>query len=246
MREGWRRAGLQEGDRVIDLGAGPGYVTRDLARAVGPGGHVLAVERSPQFVRVNRERCREEGLANVEVLQADLTDASLLESAYPGTFDIAWCRWVASFVSSVEALARLISRALKPGGVLVSHEYIAYETWKVVPPRPHLEWFVTRVMESWRASGGEPNVAGPFSEALLAEGLTVECTRPIVFSAAPGESEWQWPASFVEINLDRLQELGRVSPDQAGAVRRDLRAAEAEPSSRMVTPLVLEIVARRS
>src|SRR3712207_8962958 len=54
----WERVGITSGWRVIDVGAGPGYATADLAEIVGRTGAVLAIERSARFLDVARERCR--------------------------------------------------------------------------------------------------------------------------------------------------------------------------------------------
>jgi ubiquinone/menaquinone biosynthesis C-methylase UbiE len=43
----WERGGFAAGQRVLDLGAGPGFAALDLARLVGAQGRVLALERSP-------------------------------------------------------------------------------------------------------------------------------------------------------------------------------------------------------
>jgi ubiquinone/menaquinone biosynthesis C-methylase UbiE len=42
----WSAAGISVGSRVLDVGAGPGYATLDLAQTVGPTGKVVALERS--------------------------------------------------------------------------------------------------------------------------------------------------------------------------------------------------------
>src|SRR5438552_7320138 len=39
----WQRAGITVGKRVLDVGAGPGYATGDLAEIVGPTGQVVAL-----------------------------------------------------------------------------------------------------------------------------------------------------------------------------------------------------------
>ncbi len=240
MLGAWRRAGLHEGERVLDVGAGPGYVTVDLADVVGPEGRVVAVERSPRFAAVLRARCERRGLSNVELVESDLMSAPSLAG-----FDMAWCRWVASFVPSRETLARWLASAVRPGGRVVFHEYIAYETWSYLPRRPELARFVGEVMASWRADGGEPNAAAPFVEALAASGFRVVSSRPLVYTARPKDPLWRWPASFVPINLARLVELGRVTPDWTARVEAELSDAEADPESRVLTPTVLEVIARR-
>jgi len=56
---------------------------------------------------------------------------------------------------------------------------------------------------------------------------------------------WQWPASFIEVNLVRLRELGRVSAKWVEQVRQEFQRAQADETTLMTTPLVLEIVAER-
>ena len=56
---------------------------------------------------------------------------------------------------------------------------------------------------------------------------------------------WQWPATFIEIYLPRLIEMGRIDQKFADKVRADLASAEANPNGFMITPLVLEIIAEK-
>jgi hypothetical protein len=56
---------------------------------------------------------------------------------------------------------------------------------------------------------------------------------------------WQWPVTFIETYLERLIELGRIDHKFAEEVRSALRSAEKNPNARMLTPLVLEIIAEK-
>jgi SAM-dependent methyltransferase len=237
----WRRAGITFGSRVIDVGAGPGYATIDLAELVGPTGEIFAIERSARFLEFAKKACAIRGLSNVRFRQADLMEESLGKLEV----DATWCRWVASFVSSPEKLVNTIAGALRPGGVAIFHEYIDYRTWRLAPRRPAVESFVNEVVASWRASGGEPDVALNFPTLFRAAGLRIVEAHPRILTVSPRDYAWQWPASFIEINLARLQELGRVNSDWTEAVRREFRAAEADPMTLLNTPLFLEIIARR-
>lgn len=240
MLTAWRRAGIRPGMRVLDVGAGPGYATMDLAELVGPAGEVLAVERSERFVEFLEATAARRGLSQVQSLTADLMTVEALPS-----HDLAWCRWVASFAASVPTLVRWIHRSLRPGGVAVFHEYADYGSWRFAPARPHLDEFVAQVMASWRAAGGEPDIAPALVEALTAVGFRIRSARPLIFAARPGEPAWQWPAAFVQTNAERLRGLGRVSQEWVAAVGEELRAAESDPASLMLTPLVLELIAER-
>ena len=68
----WQRAGLTVGKRVLDVGAGPGYATVDLAEIVGPTGEVIALERSQNFIRAMEAMCRARLLTNVKIHELDL------------------------------------------------------------------------------------------------------------------------------------------------------------------------------
>ncbi len=240
--ECWERVGITHGWRVIDVGAGPGYATADLAEIVGPSGAVLGVERSARFLEAARERCRGRGLRNVEFREADLMEHSLGDLR----FDASWCRWVASFVSSPKKLIENIAGALRPGGMAIFHEYSDYETFRFMPTKPAIESFCVEVMESWRASGGEPNVARELPKLLQGAGFRIVEIRPRVRTVSQRDYTWQWPKSFIEINVARLQELGRVSSEWGNDVLREFAEVEADENAWFTTPMFLEIVAQRA
>ena len=155
------------------------------------------------------------------------------------------CRWVASFTPSVPRLVEWIRGALRPGGTAVFHEYADYASWRYLPSRPRLTEFVAAIMSSWRSAGGEPDVAPAVIDCLGRSGFRLKSVRPLIFTTRPGELTWEWPAAFIATNPARLQELGLVSPAWVAELQRELRAAEADPMSVMVTPLVLEVIAER-
>ncbi len=239
--ECWKRAGIARGNKVVDVGAGPGFATLDLADIVGPTGEVLAAERSERFLETAKKACAGRGLSNVRFRSMDLMNESLGVTG----FDAAWCRWVACFVSSPQTLMQKIADALRPGGLAMFHEYSNYSTFQFTPRRPALERFALEVMASWRTAGGEPNIGLDLPALLPAVGFRLRQVRHHVFAVTPRDEFWQWPASFVGINVDRLRELGRVSADWAGQVRRDFQEAEADERTVFTTPLVLEVIAER-
>jgi ubiquinone/menaquinone biosynthesis C-methylase UbiE len=239
--ECWERVGITHGWRVIDVGAGPGYATADLAEIVGPTGAVLAVERSLRFLEAARERCARRGLSNVEFREGDLMELSLGKIGY----DASWCRWVASFVASPQKLIENIAGALRPGGLAIFHEYSDYETFRFMPIKPALESFSMEVMHSWRASGGEPNIARELPQLLRQAGFRIVEMIPRVRTVSQRDYTWQWPKSFIEINVARLQELGRVTAEWANDVLREFAEVEADANAWFTTPMFLEIVARK-
>jgi SAM-dependent methyltransferase len=233
----WRKAGVRTGSRVLDVGAGPGYATVDLAEIVGANGKVIAVERSPDFVNAVRQK----SLPNVEVRELDL----MKDELPAGPFDFSWCRWVLCFVSDPELLVQKIAGALRKGGRAVFHEYGHYTTWRFFPRREKLEEFRTHVIASWRESGGEPDVGLQLPAWLARNGFAVRSVEPRIFCLRPSDAMWQWPSQFIHVHLERLLELGKIDREFSNQARHDLARAEAEQPSFMLTPLVLEIVAEK-
>jgi predicted methyltransferase len=60
-----RALGLRRGQVVAEIGSGPGYFTPRLARAVGPSGHVYAVDPEAAVLDVLRRRLARTGARNV-------------------------------------------------------------------------------------------------------------------------------------------------------------------------------------
>lgn len=86
FRDRWQRPGevvealrLAPGMCIADVGAGGGYFTYRLARAVAPGGRVYAIDTDPDMTALIAERSRRRGLSNVTVVEADADDPGVAE-----------------------------------------------------------------------------------------------------------------------------------------------------------------------
>ena len=239
MLAAFRRAGIGPGMSVIDVGAGPGYATLDLAEIVGPSGRVLALERSPAFADHLRRAAAARGLGWIEVREMDVA----AEPFGVDNADATWCRWLLSFVADPRATLAAIAGALKPGGVALFHEYADYAAWRTMPPSADQERFRELVMKSWRDTGGEPDIALSLPGWLSEHGLGVEAARPHVEIVGRDDFAWQWPAAFMAVNARRLHQLGYVDAEEA---ERLATALDRLPTGALtITPLVAEILARK-
>jgi ubiquinone/menaquinone biosynthesis C-methylase UbiE len=104
---------LRPGACVVDFACGDGSYTRWLARRLGPGGKVLAVDISTAFLKLaSRMTTNSSTYQGVEFVQADLNRLPLADDS----IDLAWCaQSLYSLTDAVEAL-RLMARVVKPGG----------------------------------------------------------------------------------------------------------------------------------
>ena len=239
--DAWRRAGFTRGQSLLDVGCGPGYASVDLAEIVGPTGRIVSVDRSRRFLdflmAVRESRC----LDQIETHERDLETDDLPVQGVDGS----WSRWVLAFLKDPRPTLERVVRAVRPGGMLVLHEYLDYRSWRLAPPLPELEELVQAVIDAWHADGGEPDVGLHVPRWLAEMGCEIRELRPLVDIVPPSNFVWQWPKAFLEVGLPRLAEIGRLTPERARAIREAFERAEATPNTLMLTPVVLEVIATR-
>ncbi len=115
------RVGIQPGERVLELGPGPGTFIMEAARRVGPEGRIIAVDiQSEMIAQVNR-RVREAGLTNVETHVAGAYELPLDDASVDRAFLVTV---LPEIPNQARALAELY-RVLKPDGVLsITEEFM--------------------------------------------------------------------------------------------------------------------------
>jgi SAM-dependent methyltransferase len=121
-REAWQRVpdilvalGVVPGAHVADVGAGDGFFTVRLAKAVGPTGRVIAVDISREALDRLRTHLVDEVLTNVDVVQGDFGDPHLPADSLDGVLIVNAYHEMDQFASILDHLRH----ALKPGGRLV-------------------------------------------------------------------------------------------------------------------------------
>ncbi|MCP9916272.1 methyltransferase domain-containing protein [Cyanobium sp. ATX 6F1] len=240
-REAWGRAGLAPGQRVLDLGAGPGFCALELARAVGPTGKVLALELSAAYVQAGQRAAAAAGLEQLELRRHDLNREALAETG----FDLAWCRWLAMFLPAVEPLVETLAGALRPGAQVVLHEYIHWDSFGLHPHGPALGRFGAACQASFRASGADPDVNRRLPALLAARGFRIEELRPLLLLGQPWDPVAAWIERFVAIYGPELVRQGHWSAAEAEAAAAEITAAHQTPGAFWVAPTVMELRATR-
>ncbi|HVM08397.1 MAG TPA: methyltransferase domain-containing protein [Acidimicrobiales bacterium] len=143
-----RAAAVQPGDRVLELGAGPGTLGPIWSRAVEPGGRVVVSDVAPAMVEVAASRNR--GFANVETA---VVDASSIE--YPdASFDVVVSRMGLMFVPEPTRAFGEIHRVLAPGG------RFAALTWAALEHNPWMTCVGMAAMMNGLVAGPPPFAPG--------------------------------------------------------------------------------------
>jgi SAM-dependent methyltransferase len=127
-----RALGLGRGAVVADIGSGPGFFTLRLARAVGPEGHVYAVDPEPLVLDRLRERLGAAGVTNVTPVLGQAGDPMLP----PGCCDLALIVNTYHHIADGPAFLRRVVRVLRPGGRVADIDWDAREM-ALGPPIGH-------------------------------------------------------------------------------------------------------------
>lgn len=185
----WEAAGVLPGARVADVGCGAGLVLCELARAVGPGGEAVGVEREPGTIDAAKQIIAREGISNARVVHGDAA-ATGLES---GTFDVVMMRHVLAHNGGREAdiIAHLAGLVLPGGSVyLVDVDVTAF---RVFPPSPDLAEMAERYGDLHAQLGNDLSVGIRLSHLLLEAGLELT-DREAVFQILERGSDFRGPA----------------------------------------------------
>jgi SAM-dependent methyltransferase len=144
--------GLQPGQRVLELAAGPGDTGFMAAELVSPGGTLLSTDAAGPMLDIARERAQALEVPNVEFRELDLEWIDL-ETA---TFDAVVCRWGLMFTADPGSSLQEIRRVLRPGGRLALAVWAEPERnpWATIPTRA--------LVELGHAEPPDPNAPGMF------------------------------------------------------------------------------------
>lgn len=226
--------GLEGGERILDLGAGLGQLSRALARAAGPRGRVVAIEMSPEQIAAARDAARkagEEGL--VDLREGNALDPPLAADEW-GAFDIAHARFLLEHLPDPLAAVRVLVRAVRPGGRIVlqddDHELLRLDP-EPVPVRRLWDAYVA----TYARNGTDAYIGRRLPRLLVEAGARPTRIRYPFFGACAGERTFE---PLVE-NLARILEVATATIVEAGLLDRQrceeglaaLRAWAARPEA---------------
>lgn len=119
----FRLAGDLRGKRVLEVGCGEGVASVQLAYC---GADVDAVDISPVSIDVAGRRAA----ANDLVVNFRVADVTREDVAGPDTYDVVWCDLILHHLTdSLPAVMDGVRRWLKPGGIFIAREPVAYAGW---------------------------------------------------------------------------------------------------------------------
>jgi arsenite methyltransferase len=103
---------LQSGERVLDLGCGAGTDSLVAARMVGPEGHVVGIDMTPEMLDKARLSAAAMGAENVEFVEGEAEKLPFADAS----FDVVISNGVVDLIPDKDAVFSELLRVLTPGG----------------------------------------------------------------------------------------------------------------------------------
>jgi len=116
-RHSIKMAALKPGQRVLDVGCGPGSLTIPAARKVGRAGHAAGIDASPEMIAVASRKAKKQGL-DIDFRVAPVESLPFED----GEFDVVLSSLMLHHLPDdlkAQGLAEIL-RVLKPGGRLIA------------------------------------------------------------------------------------------------------------------------------
>lgn len=178
---------LRAGQRLLDVGSGPGTITADLARLVGEAGEVVALEVTEEAAALTRAELDRQGIV-ARVVVGDVHALDL--DALGGPFDVVHAHQVLQHVADPVGALREMLRATRPGGlVAVRDSDYGHFSWH--PASAGLDRWRELYRAAARANGGEPDAGRMLLAWAHAAGATeVEAGSSTWCFATPEDRAW--------------------------------------------------------
>jgi len=200
------------GERILDVGCGPGFYARELLDEVGPGGSIMAVDASPDMLALARQRCS--GFDNVTFREGNAAALPVDE----GAFDAALCVQVMEYVPDPVGALREMHRALRSGGrVLVWDVDWGTVWWHSEDPDR-----MRRVLQAWDEHLVHPSLPRRLGAHLRAAGFVDVAVAGHSFATVSGDSE-SFSAAMIGMVADFVPGRNGVTGDEATAWKAELR-----------------------
>jgi arsenite methyltransferase len=206
---------LQAGERVVDVGSGPGLLAAEMATQVGPAGRVVGLDLSDPMLALSRQR--HAGPASSRCLRFLKADAARLPFA-DRSFDVAVSTQVYEYVPDVPAALAEAYRVLRPGGRVL----VLDTDWDSIVWAAGDQARMQRLLAAWAERFADPHLPRSLSRQLQDAGFRVE-RREVLVLFNPEYDRDTYSVANGQIMADFAVAQGRMPREEAEAWMRDLQ-----------------------
>ncbi|MBN9386530.1 MAG: methyltransferase domain-containing protein [Chloroflexi bacterium] len=209
---------LKPGMKVLDLGCGTGAITNGIAEAVSPGGSVIGIDRSPDFIE--KAKVNYQAISNLRFEVGDIYNLP-----FDGEFDLVTASRLLQWLPDAPLAVENMVRAAKIGGKIVVLDY-NHEKYRVEPPAPASMVHFLQVYLDWRRKAGmDMEVADHLADLFQSNGLAGIIVTPQHEIIHRGETGFE---NKIRIRAEVVADWGRVMVRQGVISEEERSRAETD------------------
>jgi SAM-dependent methyltransferase len=232
-----RESGASPGHTALDVACGTGQPAFLIARRVGPGGKVIAVDVSAEMLEACSRLARAEGIENLELREGDMHELRGIPDA---SIDAVTLGFALMFSPDPVRVVRELHRVMKPGA------RFALAVWGDAARNAFLNTMFGAIGEVLGGALPDPKAPGPNRlappgelEAVLRAGGFTDVRTEIVEMTLVSESRARHWEIFLDMGAPARRAIEAAGPERAERIREKLFAAlgPTEPVRVIATPL---------
>jgi SAM-dependent methyltransferase len=226
---------LRPGLSVLDVGCGTGAIAVGIARAVGPRGYAVGVDRDEGLLELARKEH-----AGVSNLRFERGDATALR--FQAEFDIVTAARTLQWIADPARTVASMKQAAKPSGMVVVLDYSHMRNaWEPAPPAAFRLFY--RAFLAWReANGWDNDMADHLADLFRAAGLVEVASYVEDEVAQRGDSDFD---ARTTLWSEVIENVGAPIAAAGFCTERDLAEARREYADWVKTELVTQTLAMR-
>jgi ubiquinone/menaquinone biosynthesis C-methylase UbiE len=207
---------LKPGMRLLDVGCGPGSITRGLAERVAPG-EVVGIDLSKETLAAARQDAADRGLTNLRYEEASVYELPFAD----GAFDVVFAHQVLQHLKEPLSAIREMLRILRPGGYIAVRD-VDWGTAAYFPRDPWIDRFIEVHLQTWTQNGGDPTIGRKLRSLFNTSGVTHLQVSAAEWCYTTTTETSTWGDSYAERLL--TSPMGSRVVERGNATREDLEA----------------------
>jgi arsenite methyltransferase len=203
---------LQSGDRVLDVGSGPGFLASAIGEAVGSSGWVCGIDISEPLLAVAKAHCTHQSWVKFHLAEAD-------KLPFPDSyFDVVISTQVLEYLPDVDSTLAEIYRVLRVGGSVA----ILDTDWDSLVWHTNDRTRMNHILTAWNEHTTDPHLPAILAKMMNLAGFLIE-TQQIVPIFNPFFEPDSFSNRLIDLVVSFVSNRGAVTADEAREWAAELR-----------------------